>query len=349
VEPAAPDPSIGHSGVFRGEARLEAAGATVAGDAILQCMPGDQLRLRYTDAVNQSGKPRELTAIARCVEGNLGDVRVTKSQISDEELRLRTRLETAGALTNIGNHYKEFGLADKAALKYNEALGACEEIVTDAKAIGGPLLESTYVQLWRIYFALDQVDLAAAVCTRLIREFPESAFIDEAVLQQAQVARKRGELGRAISLYGSLLKIETSSLRGEAQFGMGEVYEEMAAATTGEAADNLYEKAFQAYKDVYEKFPESGRVGDAVARMANFYYQKKDYARAVDVFESVLDKHPDANFLDVILFNYGRCLYRLDRKREARAQFDHLLAEFPDSTLAQEARQISDALGKAGF
>ena len=37
--------------------------------------------------------------------------------------------------------------------------------------------------------------------------------------------------------------------------------------------------------------------------MANFYYQRKDYARAIDVFENVLDEHPDANFLDVILFH----------------------------------------------
>ena len=100
---------------------------------------------------------------------------------------------------------------------------------------------------------------------------------------------------------------------------------------------------------MYEKFPESGRVGEAVARMANFYYQKKDYARAIDVFANVLKEHPDASFLDVILFNYGRCLYRLDRKKEAREQFDHLLAEFPTSTLATEARQIGEALEKAGF
>ena len=38
------------------------------------------------------------------------------------------------------------------------------------------------------------------------------------------------------------------------------------------------------------------------------------YARAVDIFEKVLSDHPDANFLDVILYNYGRCLFRMDRK-----------------------------------
>ena len=83
--------------------------------------------------------------------------------------------------------------------------------------------------------------------------------------------------------------------------------------------------------------------------MANFYYKKKDYARAVDVFENVLSDYPDANFLDVILFNYGRCLYRMERKKEARAKFDQLIGDFPESALATDAKRIADALTKGGF
>ena len=67
------------------------------------------------------------------------------------------------------------------------------------------------------------------------------------------------------------------------------------------------------------------------------------------MFENVLSEYPDANFLDVILFNYGRCLYRLDRKPLARRQFDQLLNDFPDSRLAEEAKKISTALVTGGF
>ena len=274
-------------------------------------------------------------------------MRVTKSKISDEELRLRTKLKTASALTHIGSHYSEFGLEEKAKLKYNEALQVCEEIYEDARKIGGSLLEQTYVQLWRIYFAMDELNLALAMSQRLQREFPNSTFVDEAILQQAHVARKKEDLPRAISLYSSLVKLQESPLKGEGQFGIGECYEEMASKARAEQAAPLYERAFEAYKRVYEQFPDSGRVGDAVAKMANFYYQRKDYARAIDVFENVLDEHPDANFLDVILFNYGRCLYRLDRKPEARKKFDILISDFPESPLAVEAKKIADALSKA--
>jgi TolA-binding protein len=98
---------------------------------------------------------------------------------------------------------------------------------------------------------------------------------------------------------------------------------------------------------VYDHFPESGRVGEAVAKMAGFYYQKKDYARAIDTFESVLAGQPHAKFMDVILFNYGRCLYRMNRKAEARQKFEQLIAEFPESPLATDAKKISEALASA--
>jgi TolA-binding protein len=139
--------------------------------------------------------------------------------------------------------------------------------------------------------------------------------------------------------------MKTSQLRGEAQFGIAECYEEM-AKQSGSEGSQLHDRAFQEYKKVFDSYPDSGRVGEAVAKMANYYYQQKDYSRAIDTFENVLADYPDAKFLDVIIFNYGRCLYRLDRKADARKQFDQLIADFPESPLAADAKRISEALAK---
>ena len=311
--------------------------------------PGQTIRLVYRDEQNLSEGTIVRISETKIIEGNLGEVRVTRTEISDEELRLKTKLRTASALTEVGNHYKEFGLNDKANLKYTEALDVCEEILGQARAAGGKLLEETYVQLWRIYFAMDKLDLALGMSRRLLNEFPSSSFVDEAMLQQAHVERKRENFPRAISLYSSIAKLPSSPLRGEGQFYTGECYEAMALKATPGQSAQLFEKAFLAYQKVYEQFPDSGRVGDAVAKMAAFYYQKKDYARAIDVFENVLSDHPDANFLDVILFNYGRSLYKLERKPEARRRFEQLINNYPESEIASEANKIAEALKKAGF
>jgi len=347
VEKEAVDHSI-HSGQFRATVPLFKSETVDEKDNSLQALPGDSVRLVYLDELNLTAKPMTRIARARSVEGNLGGVRVTRTEISDQELRLSTRLKTAGALTNIGNRYKEFGLKVNADNKYKQALMVCDEIMADARKLGGRMLEETYVQLWKIYFEMDKLELAAAMSQRLQHEFPNSAFVDDAMLSLADISRKRGDLNRAIGIYSRLVKMKDSQLRGEAQFGIAECYEQMARIKEGPARAQMFDRAFQEYKKVFDQFPESGRVGEAVAKMANFYYVQKDYSRAIDVFETVLNEHPDAKFLDVILFNYGRCLYRMNRKGDARRQFDQLIAEFPESTLASDAKRISDALRKSG-
>jgi tetratricopeptide (TPR) repeat protein len=346
--PEPEDDSV-HSGMFRAVVQLAKAEAVIADDAILQAQPNDLVIVTYVDDRNSGGEARTLTFRARCVEGSLGGVRVTQTQISDQELRVKTQLKTASALTNIGNRYKEFGLKSHADAKYQQALKICEEISDDARKLGGRTLEETYVQLWKIYFEMDNLNLAAAMSQRLQREFPNSEFVDAALLSLAQVARAQNQYQRAIGIYGNLLAMQKSPLRGEAQYGIAECYEEMAKNATEAAATQLFDRSFQEYKKVYDQFPDSGRVGEAVAKMANYYYQQKDYARAIDTFERVLQAQPDAKFLDVILFNYGRCLYRMERRADARKQFDHLIQDFPESALAADAKKISEALRKAGF
>ncbi len=344
-----PDDSQGfHTGVFRGKVLIENAEEPVAGDEALQARPGDQLRLRYLDETNSTLDPQERVASARIIEGNIGGVRVTRADISDAELRIRTTLETAGALTAIGNRYKEFGLKSNADVKYNEALAVCEEVLPEARRLGGRLLEEAYVRLWNIYYEMERYNLAAAMADRLQREFPTSGFVDDALLKLADISREQGEFQKAIGIYSRLVSMQSSDLRGEAQFGIAECYEAMARGNNGPGASQLFDRAFQEYKQVYERFPDSGRVGEAVAKMANYYYQQQDFARAIDVFESVLNEHPDAKFLDVILFNYGRCLYRMERRPEARRKFDQLIAEFPESPLATDSKRISEALARQG-
>lgn len=336
-----------HTGVFQSAVPLVKTDMAVAGDDQLQALPSDEIRLVYLDEKYLKEGTRQVQSVAKALEGNIGGVRVTKAEITDQELRIQTQLRTADALTQIGNRYKEFGLQAKANDKYDQAIGVCEDVADEAQKLRGPLLEQLYVQLWNIYFAMDKLDLAAAMCQRLQTEFPDSGFVDDALLQLGEVARKQGDLQRAIGIFTRLVAMETSQLRGEAQFGVAECYETMATKSQGEAAAQLRDRAFQEFKRVYDQFPDSGRVGEAVAKMANYYYIQKDYARAVDTFETVLNNQPDAKFLDVILFNYGRCLYRMERRAEAQKRFEQLLAEFPESPLAADAKKISEALAKA--
>jgi len=266
-EPPKDDGTI-HSGTFRAVVALEKSETPKLDDQILQAQPNDLIVFTYIDAKNSTGESRTVIFKARVVEGSLGSVRVSQTQISDQELRVKTQLKTASALTNIGNRYKEFGLKQHADTKYQQAMTMCEEISHEAQKLGGRTLEETYVQLWKIYFEMDKLDLAAAMSQRLQRDFPNSEFVDAALLSLATVARKQNQMQRAIGIYHSVLRLEKSPLRGEAQFGIAECYEEMAKAVEGQQSSQLYDQSFQEYKKVCGQFPDSGRVGEAVAKMA---------------------------------------------------------------------------------
>ena len=100
----------------------------------------------------------------------------------------------------------------------------------------------------------------------------------------------------------------------------------------------------------YGPFQLMPKVARAQGLTVNRYTdEREDFDRAIDTFDNVLDNHPDAKFLDVILFNYGRCLYRMERRKEARRRFDQLIGDFPESPLAPDAKQISDTLRQSGF
>ena len=330
------------SGVFRNS-------VLIGGDGGLPAEPGQWLRFVYLDEEHLGEETRECMAEARVIEGNLGDMRVSRPDITDEQLRLKTRLRTASALTKVGGQYDDFGLHEQAMNKYREALQECEALLGDARKEGGQLLEETYVELWRIYFAMNELNLALNMSRLLQREFPNSTYVDEAMLQQAHVEREREDWARAIQLYTGIVSMRESSFRGDAQFAIGECYEAMALDAGAGQSAGYFEKAFVAYKTVYEEFPDSSKVGEAVAKMASFYYQKQDYERAIDVFENVLADYPDASFLDVILFNHGRCLFKLGRKGEARVRFEQIIQDFPESSVAPEAVKIVEALKKGGF
>ena len=72
-----------HSGVFRATVSVVRDEKSV-GDTILQALPGDEVRITYEDQLNTGEGVATVAAKGRCLEGNIGGVRVTRVLISDE-------------------------------------------------------------------------------------------------------------------------------------------------------------------------------------------------------------------------------------------------------------------------
>ncbi len=331
-----------HTGVFVGMIPIAKQGETPQPGA-LTAEVGDILEIEYADEVSLDPEPVQRKATAKVIEGNLNPLQVANARISDEELKFKTALKTSEALKNIGNIYKDLGLTRQATEKYKQALDETEQVAKSYGALNQRLLEQTYVQMWKIYYAMDDLGKAAQMCLELQRRFPESPFVDDALLLMGQVSQKQGRFQEAVGVYRRLAALKNSPLAPAAQYAVGECYEELG---TRQKNKNYYDAAFLAFKTCFEKFPNSNQAGDALSKMAEYYYSKEDFTRALDLYEEALQQYQDSKFIDVILYNYGRCLVKMKKLDGAVEKFNQLISTYPNSKMVANAQKIVEAIQK---
>lgn len=341
ADPATPN-APNHTGIFVGVIPIAKQGETPQPNSIVGDV-GDILEIEYLDNVSLDPKPATRKAIAKLIEGNLNPLSVANARISDEELKFKTALKTSEALKNIGNIYKDLGLTKQATDKYKQALAETEQVAKSYGALNQRLLEQTYVQMWKIYYAMDDLGRAAQMCLELQRRFPESPFVDDALLLMGQVSQKQGKYQEAIGVFRRLAALKNSPLAPAAQYSVGECYEELG---TVQKNKNYYDEAFLAFKYCFEKFPNSNQAGDALSKMAEYYYSKEDFTRALDLYEEALQQYQDSKFIDVVLYNYGRCLVKMKKLDGAVEKFNQLISTYPNSKMVANAQKIVEAIQK---
>lgn len=338
---AAPGAAV-HTGVFIGTISLARQGETPNPAAIV-AQVNDILEIEYLDEVNLESKPVTRKTIAKVIEGNLNPLQVANAKINDEELKFKTALKTSEALKNIGNIYKDLGLTKQATDKYKQALVETEQVARSYGALNQRLLEQTYVQMWKIYYAMDDLGRAAQMCLELQRRFPDSPFVDDALLLMGQVSQKQGKFQEAIGVFRRLVALKNSPLAPAAAYAIGECFEELGTTQKNKI---YYDEAFLAFKGCFEKFPNSNQAGDALSKMAEYYYSKEDFTRALDLYEEALQQYQDSKFIDVVLYNYGRCLVKMKKLDNAVEKFNQLISTYPNSKMVANAQKIVEAIEK---
>jgi tol-pal system protein YbgF len=88
-----------------------------------------------------------------------------------------------------------------------------------------------------------------------------------------------------------------------------------------------------------ERFPGHARVADAMYWRAEVLYALKRYAEALEVFVRVVSDRRAAPRVAESLFKMGLCEKRLGRPERARALFERVQREFPDTVAATMAAQ----------
>jgi tol-pal system protein YbgF len=99
-----------------------------------------------------------------------------------------------------------------------------------------------------------------------------------------------------------------------------------------------HDEAVAGLRAFLERFPRHSLVDNVQYYVAESYYRRGLYAEALTEYQTLVDRYWRGNKLPHALLKIGLCHASLGRREAARAALRRLVARFPDSRPARQAR-----------
>ena len=100
------------------------------------------------------------------------------------------------------------------------------------------------------------------------------------------------------------------------------------------------EEALQSFLTILEKHKGESIEDETLLKIADIYYQKKDYLKALSYYQNILDNHKEGIYIDEALF-FSAEIYRkhLMDNEKAKTFYEKMVLEHPDSLYYTESRK----------
>ena len=351
------DPAV-HSGRFGAAVTTQAFvqnGPVVKTDQLLSCSVGDEIVVTCVDELHIGGRSQRLARSSVMVAGEITSrLDTSVNFVSDPVLRARKHLVEATAFLELARIFASMGLKKGAAIKAADGLLRVDSILKTESPIPSELKEEAFKLRWDLYLTTEDYRNAMATCRLFNKIYPDSPFVDQAMIGIADIRMRNKEYKLAREVYSQVLRLPNSMAKPEAQFRIAQAVEAEAAdraaanaARQGnlDAPDaTLSERAIQQYKLCAERFPESQYAGESLGKVVDYYLQGRDYSRADDLLEQIFQDYPDGNFLDSMLLKWVDVASRMGNNQKAYDKCSQLLFEYPSSPHAPKAKELLTAI-----
>lgn len=342
--PGAGDAPV-HNGRFGGSIQVEPfrEGQPIdKTDPVLSCAMDDEIVVSYVDELHVGGAvPREVTAQMKVVGEIDSRPRATQNVVPDPVLKAKKDIVEATAYLELAKIFKSMGLTKGAKEKSIEGLDRVDGIIRTESPLPSALREEAFKLKWELHIAQDNFADAVATCRLFNRLYPDSPFVDQALVGIGTIKLDAKDYAEAIKVFQQILTLPHSQVKAEAQFRIAQCMEEQAAAMPRlSTASGPSEAAIQQYKLCADRFPESPFAGQALAKLVDYQVETKDYARADDLLTQVFQDYPDGDFLDGMLLKWVIVAYRMNNYQKAYDKCSQLLFEYPASPHAKKAKEI---------
>jgi TolA-binding protein len=331
-----------HTGVFGGKvtiAPLVKDDVVDRADDVLSCQLNDEVIVSYEDRLHIGGEaPRIAKSKTTVIDSMGGEPRAMQSMVADPVLRAKKNAVEATAYLELARIFKAMGLMDGAKAKSNEGLARVEEIIRIQAPIPASLKEEAFKLKWELHVAQDDYPAAIATCKLFSQMYPESPFVDSALMGIGEAKMSNKEYGEAIKVFEQILQLEVSQAKAEAQYNIARCLE----TTQGENA----EAAIRAYRDCAKRYPDSEFAGKSLAKLVDYYITTKDYKQADDLLDQVFQDYPDAQFLDQMLMKWTVVAFRNGNYAKAKEKCSQLVFEYPTSKYAPTAKKWLETINQ---
>jgi len=332
-----------HSGRFRGQldlARFVEDQPVDRADALLTVALGDEIVASVVDERHIGGTaPRTATATLTVASEIDSKPRAVQYEVGDPVVAAKKGLVEAEAFLELGRIFKAMGLSKGASEKVGEGLTRIEPIIRQAGSIPPALTEEAFRTKWNLHITAGDYESAIRTCELFNKLYPDSPFVDRALLQIGQIKQERKKPQEAIAVYRRILALKTSQIKPEAQYRIAQTLEEEKTAD-GSKVPGSFERAIVEYKNCAERYPDSPFAGESLGKLVDYHIEKKDYTAANDLLDQVVRDYPDAQFLDAMLLKWVMVAFRMGDVSKAHEKCTQLIFEYPSSAYAERGRAI---------
>jgi len=303
-------------------------------DNALTAAVGDEIVATFVDELHVGGTaPRTVTATTTVASEIDSKPRAVQYEVGDPVVAARKSLVESAAFLELGRIFKAMGLMKGAVEKVGEGLTRIDPIIRQSGSLPGSLSEEAFRMKWELHIVADDFQQAIQTCELFNRLYPESPFVDRALLQIGQIKEEKKLPEEAIRVYQRILALPASQIKPEAQYRIAQATEKFSSPAAAE-------QAIVQYKLCAERYPESPFAGESLGKLVDYHIEKKDNTAANDLLEQIFQDYPDAQFLDAMLLKWVMVAYRTGDFQKAYDKCTQLLFEYPASPYSERARAI---------
>ena len=235
-------------------------------DKVLTCAVGDEVIASFVDELHIGGRSTRLATATIKVSGEITSrLGTSVNFVPDAILRAKKNLVEGTAFLELARIFASMGLKKGAKVKAVEGLERVDEVIKTESPIPSELKEQAFKLRWNLYLTMEDFRSAMATCQLFNKLYPDSPFVDQAMMGIGGIRMKNKEYREARSVFQQILRLPNSMVKAEAQFRIAEAVEAdalekaaAAAARSGETVKpnaGLTEQAIRAYKTCAEKHP----------------------------------------------------------------------------------------------